>query len=72
MSFSRRKCLHIPAVIVTSTFASTLVGCSSDNSSPVPNTPQQPILVPIEIDEAKQFLPQSVATGDPRGDNVIV
>ncbi|MCY7297116.1 alkaline phosphatase D family protein [Alteromonas sp. a30] len=69
MQYSRRKFLKTLAVTASGAFASSLVvGCGGGSSSRVEVETPTPIL----IDETGQFFPQSVASGDPRPDSVIV
>lgn len=71
MQFTRRKFLHTLAVTATSAaFASSLIGCGSSGSSNIEiQRPPEP--APILVDEG-QFFPQSVASGDPKPESVVV
>lgn len=69
MQYSRRKFLKTLAVTATSAVASSvLIGCGSSSDGTVEVNQPAPILV----DNDGALFPQSVASGDPRADSVIV
>lgn len=69
MQFTRRKFLQTLAVTASSAaFTSTLVGCGDSKSGTV--TVFTP--TPVNIDNNGQYFPQSVASGDPKSDSVII
>ncbi|TKB51011.1 metallophosphatase [Ferrimonas sediminicola] len=63
MSFTRRRFLHTLVVSAGAMTLSSLTGCSNDN-------PQDQAMVLPEI--MPEYFPQSVMSGDPRPDSVIL
>lgn len=69
MVYTRRKFIKTLAVSAGVVVTSSLVGCggSSKKSTPVDPAPTQPTIL-----DGSQYFPQSVVSGDPKADSVIL
>ncbi|SDI31107.1 alkaline phosphatase D [Ferrimonas sediminum] len=65
MSYTRRRFLHTLVVSAGAVTLSSLTGCSNDDNSSTPAPENLPVVSP-------QYFPQSVMSGDPRPDSVIL
>ncbi|WP_051201786.1 alkaline phosphatase D family protein [Ferrimonas senticii] len=71
MTFTRRRFLHTLVVSASALSLTGLTACSSDDNEqqPIPTNNTDPAITP---QPGPQFFPQSVMSGDPRPDSVIL